>query len=124
MEMKLHTIIAATAFGMMLLLGRNASAQAAGNDTYEYVTKVTVKGDGRVWINVKGNFSSAHGCPETGFGVTTYELSDDRTKAWLQIALASFLARSKVYVESINCSAIGNDVGHPVITALQIYRED
>jgi hypothetical protein len=123
MHVRTQVLVTAFASGVTLLFGGIASAQTSG--TYEYVTKVMVKGDDdRVWINVKGQFSSAHACPDSAFGVTAYPLSDDRTKAWLQIALASFLARGKVYVESTGCSTSASDAGHPVITALQIYRED
>ena len=122
--MNLRTLAVAATLTAVTSVPNNVAAQ--DHDTYLYVSKVAVKGDSHLWINVKGNFSSAHHCPQHVFAVSQQPLSDDRTRAWLQIAMGSLLARTKIYIETdaTNCSAIGDDVGFPIITALQVYLED
>jgi hypothetical protein len=39
--------------------------------------------------------------------VSKHPLNDDRTRAQLQVALASFLGHKKVFVRAIGCSADG-----------------
>jgi hypothetical protein len=122
--MKLRTLAVAATLTAVTSVPNNVAAQ--DHDKYLYVSKVTVKEDSHLWINVQGNFSNAHHCPQHDFAVSQQPLSDDRTRAWLQIALASLLARTKIYIvtDATNCSAIGGAIGFPIITALQAYLED
>jgi hypothetical protein len=94
---------------------------------YDYVSKVVIKDDNRVWINVAGNFDQRHGCDNTAFGVSSTSLASDSGKAFLQLALASLLSRTKVYVEVSGCSEATHGPswsGSPVVHYLQLYRED
>jgi len=113
--------------GGVLATAHQAAAQPA--QTYAYVDRVIVKEDNRVWIGVKGNLLQAvHGCPHFEFAVSPYPLSDDRARGWLQVALASYLSRTKVYIETRGCSLAADNLtaepGYPWLVSLQVFRDD
>lgn len=97
-----------------------ALAQAVVRD-YRYVTKVNVGQDNHLYITVAGNFSPDHGCTNHSYVRSSYPLSDDRTKAWLQMATASFLSQSKVHVWTRGCNG-GANVDYPIMIGLQMFQ--
>ena len=86
---------------------------------YDYVYKISVRTDNYLWINVIGNFSTSHGCSQPWYVRSLYDLTDARTKAWQQVAMASLLSHTKVYIETDGCTV----AGYPIMIALQIERE-
>jgi len=83
-----------------------ASATPVGT-LYPYVSKVHIKGDSYLYINVNGNFGD-HGCGRTSFYVRSKDtLATDQTKAWMQMAMASFLSQSLIFVQTDGCSVDG-----------------
>jgi hypothetical protein len=100
-----------------------ASATAASSHYYRYIGKVQISGDGYLYINCAGNCINDDRCPETGAGVlgpwyavSKHPLSDDITRAQLQVALASFLSRQKVFVTTTGC----RDDGRLLLDTIQI----
>src|SRR5262245_25329297 len=71
-------------------------AHASFAQYYDYITKVYVAEDGYLMINVKGNFSRNHGCNDHSYVKSLYQVTDARAQAWLQLATASLLSRTKV----------------------------
>jgi len=90
-------------------------AAADGNASYPYISKVNVGEDNYLYLNVTGNFSTAHGCSQPWYVRSKYALSDDRTKYFLQMALASFLSHKEVYVWTVGCTSYG----YPILVQLQ-----
>jgi hypothetical protein len=91
-------------------------AQTGG---YLYVSKVEVKPDNNLWIDVSGNFTNSNheSCvTDFAFAASDVPLGNDRARAWLQIALASLLTRSPVYVVTAGCMPDG----HPIFRDLQV----
>jgi hypothetical protein len=87
-----------------------ASATADSSREYAYIGKVQVSDDNYLYINCSGNCINDDHC--TGslgpwYAVSKHPLSDDRTRAQLQVALASFLSRQKVFVSTTGCRADG-----------------
>ena len=106
-------------------------AMAQQNETvseeYDHVTKVNVGEDNFLYIAVRGNFKTRHPCTNRSFVRSLYPISDDRTKAWLQIATASFLSRSKIHIWTRDCAGklkIAGDVGsgYPIMIKLQLFQ--
>src|SRR2546427_12580436 len=60
---------------------------------YQYVVKVNVGEDNYLYINVKGNFSNAHGCSQPWFARSQNALGDARTQPELAVATSWFLSR-------------------------------
>jgi Trypsin len=89
-----------------------------GEKWYPYVDRVVVWGDNHLMISVQGHFDPLHGCPENSFGRSAHPLDDARTEAMLQIALASFLSRSPVYIHTNGC---GGD--QPQIVHMQFMQD-
>jgi hypothetical protein len=92
---------------------------ADGEREYAYVSKVNVGSDNHLYINVTGNFSTIHGCTRPWYVQSQWPLSDERTKAWMQIALSSFLSKKKVYVWTAGCTSYG----YPILTKLQLQQD-
>jgi len=88
------------------------------NRTYQYVSKVNVGEDGYLYINVLGNFSTSHGCSKPYYVRSKELLSDESTKAYLQMAMASFLSQASVNVWTSGCTAYG----YPVLIQLQLQQ--
>ena len=118
-------------FALAVWLCLSCSTSAQQNKTvyaeYDYVTKVNVGEDNHLYISVKGNFKPSHPCNNRAFVKSKFPLSDDRTKAWLQIATASFLSRSKVHIWTRECA--GNLViagpvgsGYPIMVKMQMFQ--
>jgi len=82
---------------------------------YAYIFKVDVAENGKLAIDVWDggpNFRpSVHGpCTKPWYAVARYPLTDERTKAMLSVALASFLGHRRVYVNTDGCNADGTYV--------------
>jgi hypothetical protein len=80
---------------------------AASEHYYDFIAKVQIPDDNNLYINAPGNFVNDDHCSNPWFAVSKHPLSDDRTRAQLQVALASFLGHQKVYVVTNGCSADG-----------------
>jgi len=103
-----------------LLVSTSVLAQPVVRD-YRYITKVNVGGDSYLYITVAGNFSSDHGCTNHAYVRSSFPLSDERTKAWMKMATASFLSQSKVHVWTQGCTN-GTNVGYPVMVKFQLFQ--
>jgi hypothetical protein len=87
-----------------------ASALAASAHEYNYIAKVNIGDDNYLYINCQGNCRNDDNCAGSlgpWYAVSQHPLSDDRTRAQLQVALASLLSRQKVYVVTNGCRADG-----------------
>lgn len=99
-----------TALGAFLLAGAVALAPptlASSQHYYDFIGKVNIPNDGYLWINVPGNLINDDNCGTPWYAISQNPLSDDRTRAQLQVALASFLGRKKVYIVTNGCTASG-----------------
>ena len=101
-----------------LALGTVTAAYAAHGQEYIYVKKVNVT-DNYLHITVPGNLDSAHGCSKPYYARSQFPLSDERTKAWMQIALTSFVAKKQVYITTSGCTSYG----YPIMTGLQLQQD-
>jgi len=117
--MKSFALIAFALAAFGLLSASTACAQQTHGEYYDYVTKVNVGDGGYLAINVAGGLANPEHCQNPWFTRSANTLSDDQTKAWLQIALASFLSKKKVYVESSGCTPYG----HLILTKLQLEQQ-
>lgn len=97
------------------------SAQQTVFGEYDYITKVNVGEDNYLYLTVRGNFAGDHNCANLAFVRSQYLLSDDRTKAWLQIATASFLSRAKVHIWTRGCIGPGNS-SYPIMVKMQMFQ--
>jgi hypothetical protein len=91
----------------------------AHDQDHNYVTKVTVD-DNYLYIDVVGEFSN-YGCTSPYFARSKYPISDERTRAWLQIATTSFVSEKKVHVWTSGCVG-GATAGYPILTELQMEQ--
>ncbi len=103
---------------VLVLLGAFADRAHAvvRGESYAYVSKVQIGTDNYLYIDVLGNFKSTHGCSQPWYARSLYPLSDTRTKAWLQLATASLLSNTPVYIQSNGCTTYG----HLIMEALQL----
>lgn len=86
---------------------------------YAYVWKVTADADnGYLWINVSGNFSTAHNCSNLSFARSLLKLDDRSTQAQMQIALSSNLAHKEIWISTRGCT----DDGYPIFYRLTIIN--
>jgi alpha-galactosidase len=113
LRLGLLSMLAAT-----FLVATSASAQS-GERSYDFVSKILVDDDSYLYINVSGSFAQAHGCSQLSLARSKYPINDERTKALMQLAIASFLSRNKVHVSTTGCTLYG----HPVIDKLQLHQE-
>ena len=98
--------------------GGRAHAVAHGQ-YYDYVYKVQIDGNRNfLYISVPGGFSSSHGCSQPSFVRSAYPVSDDRTKAWMQLATTSLLSHTRVYIQTNGCDA----GGLPIMYMLQLEQ--
>ena len=127
--MKKRFLIWSALFGWFVLAnGANAQqTMPTVLEEYDYVKKVNVGEDNHLYIAVRGNFTLEHKCSNRAYVKSQFSLSDDRTKAWLQMAMASFLSRSKVHIWTRDCT--GNLViaglgksGYPVMVKMQVSQ--
>ena|SRR6266513_4194 len=86
---------------------------------YDYVVKVNAGNDGYLYISVKGNFSDQHHCSNPAFGRSSNPLTNEATKAEMNIAMASFVTRKKVHVWTDGCIPYG----YPIITKIEVIQE-
>jgi hypothetical protein len=111
-------------FGLATCLP-TASAKATSAHEYDYIAKVQITDDGYLYINCPGNCVNDDNCPSSPpalgpfYAVSKYPLSDDRTRAQLQVALASFLSHQKVYVVTTGCR---ND-GRLLLDSIQLEQQ-
>lgn len=114
-------------------LSSAAMAQSTYGQYYDYISKVRVNPfpDDFLYISVPGNFSADHGCPfnaNAGTGPfwarSESKITNEVTKAQMQIAMASFLSRGKVFVETRGCdTGTNNSRAYPILRSLQIEQE-
>ncbi len=109
-------------FGIIVYL----SAQEFHKD-YSYIYKVRIQEDNSLLINVNdidhgSNFDPQHGCDLQTFAKSKWPVSDDRTKAMLQVALASALSHTKVHVWTRGCTSPTRPsiISAPIFYTLQI----
>ena len=87
--------------------------------------KVVINPEGTLGFNVmkgpNGNFTGT-GCSTPYYAVTSTPLSDDKVKAWFELALASYLSRTGVYVWTNGCTGGPQSptAGYPILDHLQI----
>jgi hypothetical protein len=77
---------------------------------YDYIAKVQITDDAYLYINCPGNCINDDNCQGSlgpWYAVSKQPLSDDRTRAQMQVALASFLSHQKVYVVTTGCRSDG-----------------
>jgi len=103
-----------TAFMLGLAVTQAHAAYVRGNP----VTKVEIQPDGYLLIDVDGNFPVASTvCEDKAGARSRYPISDERTKAWLQIALESLRSRKFVVLNFDGvCDGGPGTLGHPIFT--------
>jgi len=104
--------------------GLSIAIAAPVGEYYSYVGKVNVGEDNYLYISVSGRFRSTQrqgsgGCSDPSYARSKYPLADERTKAWMRIALASLITRMPVFVSTDGCT----DDGGLVLVGLQIERD-
>jgi hypothetical protein len=115
------------ALGVAVLGSAFPASRLAWADTsgpYPYVDRVNIVEGHRLRIHIPGNFPIAAGeenCNHA-FAVSQHDLSDDRARAQLQVALASFLARKEVFIVTIGCQHGGNDDGYLLLDTIQLEQ--
>lgn len=116
--MKPANLIAIATVALGLLTSQAMFAQSPVTVLYPYVSKVNVNGSDSLAINVPGNLSLQHLCPQPWYARSPYPLNDPRTQAWMAIALESFRLKKQVHVITTGCDANG----YPKLTGLQLYQ--
>jgi len=100
-----------------------SAAWAQHGQYYDYVYKVSVNDSNQLAINVKSgssfNPANPDHCPNGAYAESKYPLSDDRTRAWLQVAMASLLSHKKVYMTTAGC----RPDGYLALTGLQLEEQ-
>ena len=122
------------ALALTLILSATASAAVPGHgQIYAYITRVEPDRDQRLTISVKHpngteGLDWRHGCnnpspniQDNFFAHSQFPLTNERTKAFLQIALTSFVEKKQVWVQTSGCTLGGNQ-GDPVLDTLQIRQ--
>ena len=92
---------------------------AASEHYYDFIGQVQIPDDNNFYINAPGNFVNDDHCSNPWYAVSKHPLNDDRTRAQLQVALASFVVHQKVYVVTNGCSADGR----LILETIQIERQ-
>src|SRR5262245_23435301 len=98
-----------------------APSWASSEQYYDFIGKVNIPLDSLLWINVPGNLRNDDNCSTPWYAVSQYPLTDDRTRAQLQVALASFLARKKVFIKTDGCTG-GGTTGYLRLDTIQIEQ--
>jgi hypothetical protein len=109
-------------FGLIVYL----SAQDFHKD-YSYIFIIQINELNHLDLNVndiKGgrNFDPQHGCDTQTYARSRWPISDDRTKAMLQVAIASAISHTKVHVWTHGCTS-PEETGvnsRPVLYSLQL----
>jgi len=121
-----HRVVLYVAAILMLLsaFANRADAVSFGQ-YYDYVYKINVGTDNYLYINVMlnagVNFSSSHGCSTPYYARSLEPVTNDRTKAWLQMATASLLSHTKVYVYTNGCTTNAT-TGYPIMIQFQLEQ--
>jgi len=103
----------------IILVGATAVKAQVSGVVYERVVSVQVKDDNFVVISVVDSRGVRRSLPQyTGcgnaFGEFKFPITDERTKAWLRIAMASLITHTKVYVRADGCAPVRPGVGGAV----------
>jgi hypothetical protein len=109
---------AGTAFALVVSMSAPAAGQT--NAAYDHVVKVQASKNKHLYVAVAGNFSPVHGCPSPWWAKSQNTFDDPQTKAMLQIALSSLLARAPVHVYMEGCDADG----YPILAQIQIQERE
>jgi hypothetical protein len=105
--MSSRTSLVTSLVAALLAAVLSVPANATSNHIYPYVGKVNIGDDNLLWLNVVGNPINDDNCSQPWYIVSQHPLSDDRTRAQLQIAIASLLSHKEVFVSAIGCTADG-----------------
>jgi hypothetical protein len=115
---------------VLLILGTVATALvpstnwASSTGTYDYVSRVNIDQDNFLYINVPGNLLNNDNCQGTlgpWYARSEFDVSNDRTRAQMQVALASLLSRLPVSIVTVGCSPDGN--GRLLLKQIQLQTE-
>jgi hypothetical protein len=113
-----------------LVLGIGAVSQfrlalADTSQSYNFITKVSIEEGHNLRIDVDGEFPADRAgnrdCNKS-YAVSQHDLTNDLTRAQLQVALASFLAQKKVFIVTIGCQQGGNDDGYLLLDTIQLEQ--
>jgi hypothetical protein len=123
--MKSAMLLAGLIIGATTTTVQTAFAQAPHDEGYDYVYKIQISAGGALQINVIKNGGlnlNGTGCDTPYYAITASTISSDTVKAWLQLALASYLSRTSVWVWTNGCTG-GGTSGYPILTKLQIQSQ-
>jgi hypothetical protein len=114
------------ALAFIVVLSVNLSAAAAAEE-YAYVSRIQVGEDNYLWINVMQingpeAFNFNHLCAERWYARSQFPMTDERTKALMQIATTSFTQERRVVVWTRNCTGSFGS-GYPIMTQLQVQSK-
>ena len=126
--MKSAMLLACLIIGATLTTMQFAWAQAPHGEYYDYVYKIQIDESGKLGINVWKNGSpnlNGTGCSTPYYAWTSLTVNDERVKAWYQMAIASYLSRTKVWVETSGCTGGPEHPsdGYPILQKLQVTSQ-
>jgi|SRR6516162_6803650 hypothetical protein len=102
---------------------RLALADTSGS--YNFISKVAIVEGHNLRIDVAGEFPADRAgnrdCNKS-YAVSQHDLTNDLTRAQLQVALASFLSQRKVFIVTIGCQQGGNDDGYLLLDTIQLEQ--
>jgi hypothetical protein len=123
--MKPAIVLACLITGATLTMMQFARAQAPHAEYYDYVYKIQIDDSGKLKINVWKNGLNGTGCSTPYYAWTDLTVNDEKVKAWYQMALASYLSRTKVWVATSGCTGGPQHPsdGYPILQYLQIVSQ-
>lgn len=123
--MKPTALLAGLIAGAVMSSASVASAQVPHDQGYSYVYKIAITPDGKLAFNVPGNLQGT-GCSTPYYVFTSTTLSDDKVKAWFELALASYVSRTGVWVWTNGCTGGPQNpsAGYPILDHLQLNLPD
>jgi hypothetical protein len=116
----MRTLLILVFWGLAICLPM-ASARATSSHQYDYIAEVQIPDDNYLYLNCPGNCINDDNCSGSlgpWWVVSKHPLTDDRTRAQLQVALASFLSRRNVYVVTTGC----REDGRLLLDTIQIIQ--
>ncbi len=104
-----------------MVLCQSVLGTSTVGETYDYVTSVLVQDDNylviSVWTTGTGRGyrpSQGSACANSAYGRSKYPMTDERTKAWMRIALASMVTRTRIHILTDGCSQLPHSGGSVV----------
>jgi hypothetical protein len=126
--MKFAILFSGLIFAAISTTGKVAWAQASTTNAelYDYVYKLQVDENGRLKFNVWRSSSGYNfvntGCNDPAtFVVTDSTLTDDKVKAWLQLALTSYISHTAIWVWTK--AHVCTTDGFPILDSLMIQSQ-